>query len=82
MKVTLVIHCAKNGAHLIDLDDMVITNWHAVLADPQCPDTTTALVTIMDEILKWRANWRPQPTHDEFQEIHDRLSRTPAIFRT
>ena len=80
MEVSLVVHCGLDGAHFLTVDDMVITNWVEVVGNDECGAMPVVIPTIMDELLKWRANWRTRPDYDEFQNIHDRLSPAPAIF--
>ena len=80
MEISLAIHCGTDGVHSLTVDDMVITNWTGAIVDDDCGAMTMVILTIMSETLQWRANWRDKPSYDEFQDIHDGLSPTPAIF--
>ena len=80
MQIQLTLHCGRADNHTLTIDDMVITNWTETIRNDPCGAMTMIVPSIMDEILKWRANWRNKPDHDEFQDIHDLLSPTPAAF--
>ena len=54
----LVVHCGSNGAHFLTVDDMVSRKWTEAVVDGQCGAMPAVIPAIMDELLKWRANWR------------------------
>ena len=72
MEVPLMLF-GKYGCqeHIFRMDDMVIVNWKE-LAEC-CESGREALIRIQHEIITWRANWRPRPDYDEFQNIVDEL---------
>ena len=81
MERQILLHCGTDGTHLLRVDDMVITNLREALTGADgCGAMAVIIIGIMDEITRWRANWRGRINDDEFQEIHDRLSPTPAVY--
>ena len=75
METQLTIHHGADHAHLLKLDDTVITNWAQAVDDDQCDAMPSVLLTLMEEALRWRANRRTRPSDIETR----RLRWSPAI---